>query len=339
MSVLSIPKYARTKQKLLSYIGENSIKPGGRLPSEKEISEQFDVSMITLRRALLELEADGVVDRIQGKGTFVKSQVLNGEKLGTVGFLAIDQWTYPSPQQLENLRKSLYSRGYGLRYFVPGRTPDNVILEEFVKFRGVLVSGWVSDEWISCLNNCGVPTVVIGDYELSRQVCSVHYNWKQAGKIMVDHFASRNLRKLCLVCSDRSFYPGQQIYKGFMQACRHHGIEITDADVVWPEYENPVPDIMGFLKSHMGNYEAIVIQEGNYLPLLSSMWECNYPTSLVLGLIGEDIEVQPEFTRIAGIKFEATVTERAIDILFSMLDKKEYKPEEVVIEPTILSAE
>ncbi len=336
MSVLSIPKYARTKQKLLSYIGENRIKPGDRLPSEKEIAEQFSVSMITLRRALLELEADGVVDRIQGKGTFVKSQVLNGEKLGTVGFLAIDQWTYPSPLQLENLRKSLYSRGYGLRYYVPGKTPDNIILEELIKFRGVFISGWVSDEWISCLNNCGVPTVVIGNYELSREVSSVHYNWKQAGKIMVDHFVSRNVRKLGLVCSDRKFYPGQQIYKGLMQACKHHGLDISDADVVWPDDENKVSDIMTFLKSHQADYEALIVQGGNYLTLLSSLWECNYKNKPLLGLLDEDIEIQPDFTRITGIKFEATVTEKAVEILFSMLDKKEFKPKEIAIDPVIL---
>lgn len=338
MSVLSIPKYARAKQKILSHIGEKSIEPGGRLPSEKEMSEMFEVSMITLRRALMELEADGVVDRVQGKGTFVKSHVLNGENLGTVGFLAIDQWTYPSPQQLEKLRKSLYSRGYGLRYYVPGRTPDNVILEDLIKLRGVLVSGWVTDEWLSFLDNCGVPTVVVGDYELSRKVCSVHYHWKKAGEIMTDHFATQGIRKLGLVCSDRVFYPGQQIYKGFVQACENHNIKIAESDIVWPSTENRENDVLEFLRSHEDDYEALIVEEGSYLPLLSSLWECNSRTKPLLGMIGEDIEIKSCFARITGIEFQTTVTEKAVDMLFSILDEKEFTPEEIEIEPVIRSS-
>ena len=111
MSVLSIPKYARVKQALLSFIAKNNLGCGACLPSGKELSKLFEVSIITLRRALLELEENDVVERIQGKGTFVKSTVLNGEKLGTVGFLAIDQWTYLAPHQLEALRSVLYQRG------------------------------------------------------------------------------------------------------------------------------------------------------------------------------------------------------------------------------------
>ncbi|WP_369522474.1 GntR family transcriptional regulator [Streptococcus dysgalactiae] len=44
---------------------------GDRLPTEKELSEQFSVSCITSKRALVELEQEGLITRSRGKGSFV----------------------------------------------------------------------------------------------------------------------------------------------------------------------------------------------------------------------------------------------------------------------------
>lgn len=44
---------------------------GDRLPTEKELSEQFSVSRITSKRALVELEQEGLITRSRGKGSFV----------------------------------------------------------------------------------------------------------------------------------------------------------------------------------------------------------------------------------------------------------------------------
>lgn len=46
----------------------------GRLPPERELSERFDVARETLRRCLRELEAEGLLERKQGAGTFVSGQ-------------------------------------------------------------------------------------------------------------------------------------------------------------------------------------------------------------------------------------------------------------------------
>ena len=48
------------------------IPNGARMPSEKEISDGFEVSRITARRTLAELAAKGLVVRQRGKGTFVQ---------------------------------------------------------------------------------------------------------------------------------------------------------------------------------------------------------------------------------------------------------------------------
>ena len=47
---------------------------GGRLPPERELAERLGVARETLRRALQEMQADGVLQRRQGAGTFVTGQ-------------------------------------------------------------------------------------------------------------------------------------------------------------------------------------------------------------------------------------------------------------------------
>lgn len=66
-----LPLYHQLRQILVSKIEAEDIAPGEALPSEKELEEQYNVSRITVRRALSELAAEGYVDRQPGRGTFV----------------------------------------------------------------------------------------------------------------------------------------------------------------------------------------------------------------------------------------------------------------------------
>lgn len=61
-------------------IASGRLQIGDRLPTEKELSEQFSVSRITSKRALVELEQEGLITRSRGKGSFVaKKQVTSPE--------------------------------------------------------------------------------------------------------------------------------------------------------------------------------------------------------------------------------------------------------------------
>jgi DNA-binding GntR family transcriptional regulator len=57
-------------------IGTGSYPPGGRLPTEAELSQHFRVNRHTVRRALEELSRGGLVRVEQGRGSFVAEDVL-----------------------------------------------------------------------------------------------------------------------------------------------------------------------------------------------------------------------------------------------------------------------
>ena len=64
------PKHEQVRNVLIHAIEAGEF-PDGRLPTEPQLCERFDVSRITVRRAVSDLEAMGIVQRQQGRGTFV----------------------------------------------------------------------------------------------------------------------------------------------------------------------------------------------------------------------------------------------------------------------------
>lgn len=63
------------EQQLEFLILEGTLRPGEKLPPERELAKQFDVSRPSLREAIQRLEAKGLLLRRRGGGTFVQSSL------------------------------------------------------------------------------------------------------------------------------------------------------------------------------------------------------------------------------------------------------------------------
>lgn len=68
-----MPKHRDIHEALLDRIKSGGLSEGDRLPTERELCAAHGVSRITAMRAVNDLEAEGWVIRIAGKGTFVKN--------------------------------------------------------------------------------------------------------------------------------------------------------------------------------------------------------------------------------------------------------------------------
>ena len=75
-----IALYYQVKEEMRRNILSNKWKEGSKLPSENELCEMFGVSRITIRKAIEALQAENLIIRKQGKGTFVQSRKI-GQKL------------------------------------------------------------------------------------------------------------------------------------------------------------------------------------------------------------------------------------------------------------------
>lgn len=72
-----VPLYHQLADRIREQIKIQAYKQGDKLPSERQLAKDYNVSVITSRKALAELEDEGLIERIQGKGTFVAIKKYN----------------------------------------------------------------------------------------------------------------------------------------------------------------------------------------------------------------------------------------------------------------------
>ncbi len=65
------PRYQELKDFIIAKISSGELQPADRVPSENELVESKRVSRMTANRALRELNDEGYVERVAGRGTFV----------------------------------------------------------------------------------------------------------------------------------------------------------------------------------------------------------------------------------------------------------------------------
>lgn len=82
----SLPDVVRTQ--LEAAIEKKSLLPGDRLPSERELAEQFDVSRIVVREALRGLEATNTIEIRPNRGAFVRRPPSHGAREQWVAWLS-----------------------------------------------------------------------------------------------------------------------------------------------------------------------------------------------------------------------------------------------------------
>ena len=69
-----VPAYRQVADELRKRIREGTYAPGTQLPSERELSELFGTSRVTVRQAIAELRSEGLIIAEHGRGLFVRPQ-------------------------------------------------------------------------------------------------------------------------------------------------------------------------------------------------------------------------------------------------------------------------
>lgn len=67
----SEPIYSQIKNQIKENILTSRLKDGEKLPSIRFLAKELKVSMLTTKRAFDELEAEGFIQSVQGRGNFV----------------------------------------------------------------------------------------------------------------------------------------------------------------------------------------------------------------------------------------------------------------------------
>ena len=63
-----LPIYRQLMEQIRSLIASKQLQPGMMLPSTRELAATLEVNMMTVSKAFSKLEAEGVVERVRGRG-------------------------------------------------------------------------------------------------------------------------------------------------------------------------------------------------------------------------------------------------------------------------------
>lgn len=81
-----VPHFLRIRDDLASQVESGSLTPQTRLPSERELSQRFGITRMTVRQALRQLEAEGFIYRLDRRGWFVSPPRLRFNPTANIGF-------------------------------------------------------------------------------------------------------------------------------------------------------------------------------------------------------------------------------------------------------------
>ncbi len=187
--------YKKVKQDIEQKIAEKQYKEG-RLPTERELSEQYKVSRITIRAALKELEQENNLFRIRGRGIFIYdndnpfSPERKIRELGIVYPEAKIAGRYYYSNVLNVLRDSAEKLKYTVKYcplssgekFLPGEGFLAMALREGLK--AVILTSPIPLKALAGLKEKGIKVVLLNFLYKEQLASSVGFDYEYAGEIL-----------------------------------------------------------------------------------------------------------------------------------------------------------
>jgi GntR family transcriptional regulator len=170
-----LPLYAQIKDALRARILDGTYAPHSQMPSEYELCAMFDVSRITVRQALGDLQKEGLLFKLHGKGTFVSKPKAFQNVTSLQGFAeAMSSMGYEIVNQLRSVRFVKADRQVAARLDVPessrvaeihrvrllNREPVSVEITWLPEALGKRIAGAdleTRDIFLILENDCGVP--------------------------------------------------------------------------------------------------------------------------------------------------------------------------------------
>ena len=247
----SDPKHRRISRDLLSAIAAGRYAVGARLPSEAQLVARHGVSRPTVIRALKEMEAEGVIERRMGSGSFVRRPATNATATRQLGLLIpglgrTEIFELICGELAAVARAHDFSLLWGSSEH-PGTSADLSLgqarecCEQFIRLRvgGVffapfeLVPGReeANLEIAERLRMAGIPVVLIdrdlGPFPKRSDFDLVGLDNMAAGHLLAEHFLKLGCERIAFVARPHSASTVDARIAGVREALARRGMELV----------------------------------------------------------------------------------------------------------------
>lgn len=369
-----IPLYQQIQDYIRALIHNSELKQGDRIPTEKELMEQFQVSKITVVNALTGLVNEGLISRVPGRGSFVNAVSHGDEPMKTdlpdqedktsaypsqekrlVGIVMPTVEDYFSIRLLEGMKNRLFDSGYTPIILLSGGRleweQDAIRLCLNMNVEGLLIFPVDEDTYnedILSMKLQGFPFVLIDRYLPGVETDYIASDGKYGVSLAVDYLWELGYRNIA-ICSDSptQTVSVQERIEGYMDALRDKGALINPAHIITefsmdlPEEEMQNHPLFRYIKNKIAN--AYITLNGKLGARIMQMAEkANLQVPQDLSIITFDdptsfMEGYHTFTHIR--QSEREIGARAAQLLVERMnasDQENYKYSQELIKPQLV---
>lgn len=247
--------YTQVFDALMEEIVSGMYKSGDILSSEKILCAKYDVSLITVRRALKALEDAGIIYKMKGKGSIVNADIRKTDTAvnKNIGILDLD-WsglknvTYPIPpfdieiynqNEWKNiLYSSIYKKLSDKYNLIVGAYDRNDIIEHFndtvfTNVQRIFIIGIYTKELIEFLHSQGKLVVVYNNFDKNIPVCSVSNDERKKVGELVEELIRLGHRRIAAINGDINFSESVERFMGFQESLMKNSIPVQSALIKW----------------------------------------------------------------------------------------------------------
>ncbi len=302
-----IPKMARTlpvhqqvEEYIRSLIVTGSLMPGARLPSNQSLAEATGTSVFTVQTALSKLSREGLIDRKQKIGTFVRGSKVNLRCAGI--YFNNDLWSNPElsfyPSLYKELQTQLAGMGIKTKVWIDDRPNESqsVILPSIKRAldKGdiqAVIAPLTNAFDLKWLTKLPVTAFVTTQKHVRNRIS---YDWAQMMKASLEDLRDQGCRSVGLISSapvadDPSVINSESIdfYKAFWDYANTLGLETCDAWIRSPrDYTSP--------KQHFGYQQFDALWDQPKRPQGLLVWPDHVVTGVLMSILKRHVLVPQE---------------------------------------------
>src|SRR5690625_54075 len=217
------------------------LSPGARIDSQRDLCEEFEVSRITVRRALSELAREGLVHTRKGQGTFVS--ILSRDDgiptLKSIGLVLRDMTSPFFVTVAGGIERYAYEHGFSLLLSSTsgqmGKEEQQIAHFRQAGVEGVIVASMRNQEKppeaVLRMHEDGFPYVMVS-YVADPSIRSVGVDHEEGGAIAGRHLHGCGYRTFGYLCAESSNALGVLRRRGFLRGLEESGASAADTLVL-----------------------------------------------------------------------------------------------------------